>query len=290
MNTQNRYLIALLTSSFGVFLMSIESLLIKLTNISGNTYSFYIGFLIFTSMHLFLLIKEGLPKIIQIYKKEIRIILIAGIFTGLASLFFINSIKYTTVANTVIIISSSPLFATLFTYLLYKEKPQKNIFIASFFILAGLLVIFSSQISSGNLLGDFFAVLCTISFSLVFVLLAKHTQANRFIIIGFAGLCTSFFASFFIKSYQIDTQSIYLLLVAGLFVSPFSRVFLLLGTKILPASEVSLLAILETILAPLWAWIFLNELPVFNTVIGGMIILLTLVVNSLYLVRNSKHY
>ena len=285
---KNSHIFALSITALGVVLMSIESLLIKLTNISGVTYSFYIGILMFISLNSVLL-KDGIDKTISIYKENFRVILIAGLLTALANMFFINSVKHTTIANTVIIISSSPLFATLFAYLFYKEKPQKNIFIASIFIFVGLFIIFSQQLGGGNLFGDILALLCTISFSLIFVFMSKEKAVNRFAVIAFGGMCITIISSFFIESYAVDTTSIYILLVAGLLISPFSRIFVLIGTRTLPASEISLLTILETILAPIWAWVFLSEIPLFSTILGGFIILSTLIINTLYLLKISKN-
>jgi len=283
----NSYIFALIITILGVILMSVESLLIKMTNISGVTYSFYIGILMFISLNAVLL-KDGVKNTIDIYKDNMKIILISGLLMGFANMFFINSIKHTSIANAVIIISSAPLFATLFAYLFYKEKPNKNIFLASISIFLGLLVIFSQQLSSGNLFGDFLALLCAMSFSLNFVVMSKHTGVNRFAVLAFAGVCITLMSSLFIESFYVDTTSMYILLVAGLLISPFSRIFVLIGTKTLPASEISLLTILETILAPIWAWIFLSEVPVMNTIFGGLIILSTLIINSLYLIKVSK--
>lgn len=283
----NSYIFALLITMLGVALMSVETLLIKMTNISGVTYSFYIGILMFISLSAVLL-KNGFKNTINIYKDNLKIIIISGLLMGLANMFFINSVKYTSIANAVIIISSAPLFATLFAYLFYKEKPQKNVFIASIFIFIGLLVIFSKQLSVGNLFGDLLALLCAMSFSLNFVVMSKYTSVNRFAVLAFAGLCITLLSSLFIQSFTVDTTSMYILLIAGLLISPFSRIFVLIGTKTLPASEISLLTILETILAPIWAWIFLSEVPIMNTIFGGLIILATLIINSLYLIKISK--
>lgn len=283
----NSYIFALFITMLGVILMSIESLLIKMTNISGITYSFYIGILMFISLNSILL-KGGIKNTFSIYKDNVKIILISGLLMGFANMFFINSIKHTTIANAVIIISSAPLFATLFAYLFYKEKPQKNIFIASIFIFIGLIVIFSQQLSGGNMIGDILALFCAMSFSLNFVVMSKHKDVNRFAVLAFAGVCITLMSSLFIESFAVDTTSLYILLVAGLLISPFSRIFVLIGTKTLPASEVSLLTILETVLAPIWAWIFLSEIPIMNTIFGGLIILSTLIINTLYLIKISK--
>lgn len=286
----NSYLIGVITTLIGVFLMSTESLLIKLSIISGTTYSFYIGILMFISLNAILL-KGGFQKSLNIYKEGMKVILIAGILIGLANIFFIHAIKHTSIANSVIIKSSAPLFTTLFAYLFYKQKPHKNVFVASVFIFIGLIIIFSNQLSGGNLYGDILALFCTISFSLTFVLMARFKNVNRLAVIAFGGICITFMSSFFmedVSDFQVDVTSLYVLIIAGLIVSPFARMFILNGTKNIPASEVSLLSIFETILAPVWAWVFLQELPHVNTLIGGIIIIATLVLNSLYIINQKR--
>mgnify|MGYP000560208664 CR=1 FL=1 len=74
----------------------------------------------------------------------------------------------------------------------------------------------------------------------------------------------------------------------GLLITPISRVLIGNGTKFINASEVSLLMIIEAIMAPIWVWIFLKEIPSFNTFVGGSIILITLIFNSLYNLRKKE--
>ena len=73
----------------------------------------------------------------------------------------------------------------------------------------------------------------------------------------------------------------------GLIISSFSRVLIGNGAKDISASEVSLLMLIETIMAPIWVWIFLNEIPTIYTFIGGSVIILTLIINSLYSLKNN---
>ena len=75
----------------------------------------------------------------------------------------------------------------------------------------------------------------------------------------------------------------------GLLITPFSRVLMGNGTKFISASEVSLLMIIETIMAPVWVWLFLNEIPSSNTFIGGSIILATLILNSIYTLKKGNN-
>ena len=285
---KNLHLKAIIITAMGVLLMSLESLLIKLTSIEALTFSFYVGIFMFLSLNLFLFSKKQ-KKIIQTYKSSLLPILVCGGLFGISNIFFISAIKTTTVANTVMILASAPLFSSLYSYLFYKEKSKKNIFIASFFIFIGLFIIFSSQLGKGDFIGNIYAIICTNLFSLSFVILAKYKEANRLAIAAFAGFASTFGSLLFASSFAIDLYTLGILLIAGIMVSPISRVLMGLGTKNLPASEVSLLMIIETIMAPIWVWIFLQEIPAQSTFVGGGIILLTLILNSIYLLKVNKN-
>lgn len=284
---ENRHLIAIFITVAGVTLMSFESLLIKLTSINALSFSFYIGILMFCSTNIILLAKQK-KNILNIYKSDLQIILLCGLITGVSNICFTSAIKTTSVANTVMILASAPLFAALYSYILYKEKNTKNIYIASFFIFLGLFIIFSEQLDKGDFIGNLYALACVNLFSLTFVLLNRYKSANRFAIIAIAGFFTALFSFLLYNDFTIDTYTLLILLISGLFVVPISRVLIGIGVKDLAASEVSLLMIIETIAAPIWVWIFLNEIPHKSTFIGGAIILLTLFINSVYIIKSKK--
>ncbi len=283
----NSHLYSILITSLGVLLMSLESLFIKLAKIDALTFSFYIGVFMFLSINI-ILVTTKKKKTIQIYKDGLFPIVICGFLFGTSNIFFINAIKTTSVANTVMIFASAPLFAAFYTYLIYKEKSKKNIYIASFFIFIGLFIIFYSQIGSGDLIGNIYALICVNLFALSFVVLAKYKKVNKFAITAFAGFSAMTISFIFVESFYLDNMTLSILLIAGIFISPISRVLMGIGTQNLPASEVSLLMIIETVMAPIWVWMVLKEVPEESTFIGGSIILVTLFINSLYILRMKK--
>ncbi len=282
------HLRAILITISGVLLMSIETLFMKITSIDALTFAFYIGIFMFLSLNIILLTTLK-KKTIFIYKVNIQPILICGALSGISIVFFINAIKTTTVANTVFILASAPLFSAFYSYLLYKEKSKKNIYIVSFFIFVGLAVIFFSQLGSGDMRGNIYALISANLFSLYFVVLSKYNEANRFAIIAFGGLIIATTSFFLANNLLIDMSTLMILLLAGLLVVPISRVLISLGTKQLPASEVSLLMTLEAVAAPFFVWLILREVPSDGTFTGGFIIILSLFVNSLYLLKKSKN-
>ncbi len=86
---------------------------------------------------------------------------------------------------------------------------------------------------------------------------------------------------------KIDLNNLLIVMFMGLIISSFSRVLIGNGAKYISASEVSLLMLIETIMAPIWVWVFLNEIPTIYTFIGGSVIVATLVVNSLYTLKKD---
>jgi drug/metabolite transporter (DMT)-like permease len=284
---KNEHFKAIIITATGVLLLSLESLLIKLANIDAILFSFYIGVFMFLSVNLVLLQKEK-KNFIQTYRTNFNVIMVCGILFGISNIFFINAIKTTTVANTVMIFASAPLFSALYSYLIYKQRSRKNIFISSFFIFIGLFIIFSAQTLKGDFLGNLYALISVNLFALSFVILSQYSKANRFAVTATAGLSAMVFSCFFVNDFTLGLNSLLILLLGGILVSPVSRIFMGIGTRTLPASEVSILMIIETIMAPLWVWLILNEIPSNPTFIGGIIILSTLFFNSLYTIRTNK--
>ncbi len=267
--------------------MSFESLFIKLTTIEPLVFSFYIGIFMFLSTAVILIIKKkNITN--EIIEKSFKYALLGAFLMAISNLFFISAIKNTLVANVVLILATAPLFSTLFAFLIYKVKPQKSIFIASFFIFIGLFIIFNDQLGFGNFLGNIYALICAILFSLSFVFLSRHTKFDRVLLICISGIILTILAFFLAANISIDTKNLLVVAIMGILITPISRVLIGNGTKFISASEVSLLMIIETIMAPIWVWMFLNEIPSSNTFIGGSIILLTLIVNSFYNLKREN--
>lgn len=275
-------------TSLGVFIMSLESLFIKFTTIDSITFSFYLGIFMFISMSVTLLLKQK-DVIKDIKNNSFSILILCALLMGSSNIFFISAIKSTTVANVVLIFGTSALFSSFFAYLLYKEKVSINIIIASFFMFIGLFIIFNDSLGIGNMLGNIYALLCTSTFSLAFVLLAKYSQISRVGLTALTGIFISIIAFFLTDSISIDINNFLIIAIMGLLITPISRVLIGNGTKYISASEVSLLMIIETIMAPIWVWIFLNEIPAENTYLGGSIIVFTLILNSIYTLRKKEN-
>jgi len=274
-------------TSLGVLIMSLESLFVKFTSIDAITFCFYLGIFIFISMSSTLLAKQR-DVIKKITTTSFPILIICALLMGSSNIFFISGLKNTSVANVVLIFGTAALFSSLFAFLIYKEKISKNILVASFFMLVGLYIIFSDELELGNMLGNIYALLSVATFSLAFVFLTRYVNISRVVLTAALGICMSVISLFLSSTLSIDLKTLGIIAIMGLFITPVARVLMGNGTKYINASEVTLLMIIETIMAPVWVWLFLNEIPSSNTFIGGSIIISTLVINSLYILRKKE--
>lgn len=257
--------------------MSFESLLIRLTSLPAQNVTFYFGMLMFISTQLILLFRIK-SKLLALYKESFRAIFLSGLFMGTSNLFFVLAIKNTSVASTVFILSTSPLISALIGYVLFRTKSPKRLFVATFFVFIGLGFILYHDWGRGNMEGNFYAFLCVLSFSSLFAVLERYKEVSRLACIGFGGLTASLLA-FFTSTFIIpDAYSFGVIFFMGALLTPASRLLIGLGTKVLPSTDIALLTIIETLLAPIWVWLFLGEAMMPPTLIGGGIIVITLVV------------
>ncbi len=194
-----------------------------------------------------------------------------------ASLFIVLAVTHTSVANAMFIISLAPLVAGLLAWLIIRERVSKATLIASLIALLGVLFIVQGAISSDGVLGIVFAflmLLCYGSFSVCLRIgkdidmlpcVAWHAVA---LAIGL-GLSLELFGI----SLSISTKDFAICFALGVFQLALGTTLLTLAAKQVPAAQLTLLAMLEIVLNPLWVWLGVGETPTASTLIGGAIIM-----------------
>lgn len=270
-------------ATISIILMSIESPFVKLANLYWADTSFLLGIGLIISINA-ILASKGKRYFIQSYKTQFVGVLLSGLSVGLGNLTFVSAVIYGGVANTVLILATSPIFSALAMWILFKKQTPKTIFIATFFIMVGLYIILQNDLGTTTFLGTFLAFLCVGFMISTFIVLSHFKNASKFAFISIAGFCLSGF-SFPFASLHVNLESALCILFLGLLTMPISRFFLGLGAKNILPQELSLLMILESVLAPLWAWWWIGEKPLISTFIGGGIILATL---ALYILSSTK--
>lgn len=275
-------------TSLGMILMSFESPLIKMTHVAAQNFTFYFGLCMFLTMNLALYSKHQ-KSIFDIYTRHLSSIVWSGLCIGLSNLLFILAVKHTSVASAVFILSTGPLISAMIAFIFFGQKTPRRTFGAIFFVFIGLAIILFNDLELGNMEENLYAFGCVFAFVSMLAVLERDKEANRLACFGTGALMASLLAALTAPLMIPDSYSLWIIVFMGALLTPLSRAFIGVGTKFLPSVEVALLTIIEPVLAPFWVWILMDEKPHLNTLIGGAIIVSTLLVHSMMAYKEAKH-
>jgi len=275
-------------SLIGVLVITPDSLLIRLINIPSWELLFYRGLIPFVLLFILLLLY---------YKKNfLHSLLITGlpglfyaILIALGNTTFVISIQNTNVANTLIMIALTPFATAILSSIFLKEHPSQRMWftiISCFFV---VLFIFYDSYQGNRMLGDFFGLLTAILIGGSAVVVRYSKLINFLPSLLIAKLLTLVLPILFIQSFPesliIDLREFYLIIAMGICLF-IALSFITLAPRYIPAYEVEIFFVLETILGPLWVWLIIHEQPTTKTLIGGICIILIIMSHTLSELRS----
>lgn len=264
----------------GVLVLSPDSLLVRLIETGALTVNFWRGALLALALGSFLIIRHG-----RATPKQWRAMGLPGLFSalllGASMVFFVSSITLTAVANTLVILSASPLFAAMFSAYFLRESIAPRTWLSTIIVLAGIGIIFAGSLGGGTVIGDLCALgaACCMAANLVVVRYAR--AVDMLPAVALSGLFIALAFAPFSTPLALSSRDCLLLAVLGLLVLPISLAFITRGPRYLSAPEVSLIMLLETIFGPFWVWLVVGEVPAVATLIGGVLVLGTIVSHTL---------
>jgi len=200
------------------------------------------------------------------------------------------SIKYTTAANTVILLATSSFFAAIFSYFLLKEKIKKQTLIAIILSFIGVFIVFGNSLSiTGNYIGDLLGVALAITIGMELTLLRKYAQFPTMLIISLSGFLVAIVMYNFSENiFDISLESLFWLSIMGFLQIHLAMYLIFVATKYISSAEVGLFTTIETTMAPIWLWLFLNEIPPKMTIIGGTLVVFAIFINALPSIMKKK--
>ena len=275
-----------LLAFIGVMLITPDSIFIRLSNIETWGMLFYRGAI------PFVVVLIGLSLF---YRNNLLKALVGigypGIFYVLSfsicNITFIISIQNTNVANTLVMIAMAPMLSAILGSIFLKEVPDQKTWIAIILTLISVTYIFHDSMEMGNFYGDLFGLITAfgLACNAVIARFAKNRDLVPSAVIG--KLCVAIFAFFFVDSFSlVGTDLIIVPLMCVMCVAiPF--VLVTIAPRFIPAEEVNLFFLLETIIGPFWVWLIIKEQPSIETIQGGTIIILTIAIHSFLKLKNS---
>ena len=256
-------------------------------------YIFARGLTIFLVINLYLFFEEGKG----FYKNYFRIGLsgvIGGTGLGIAMITFIYSITNTCAAITLLCLAAMPFFTALLGFMFLKERISLNVWIAIVIATIGIVIIALGNTQKSSLLGLVFGMVSSIGFSIFSVTLRWRKETPKFTTVAFAGFfCFAFSAIIILTNNMVFFSSSYngaLFSLHGTLVC-MGLILYSIGSKAIPAAELTLLSLTEVIGGIFWVWVpFLgiNEIPSTNTIIGGFFLFMSIIYYSLTIKTNRR--
>ena len=257
-------------------------------------YIFGRGLTIFIILNLYLYFEEGI-SFYKNYKKIGLSGVIGGSGLGIAMITFIYSITNTSAAVTLLCLAAMPFFTALLAFLFLREKISLNVWISIVIATFGILIMAIGSGEENTLIGFIFGITSSIGFSVFSVTLRWRKETPKFTTVAFAGFFCFIFSAIVILSNDLTFLSTSyngaLFSLHGTLVC-LGLILYSIGSKAIPAAELTLLSLTEVIGGIFWVWIpilGINEVPSTNTIIGGFFLFVSIVYYSL-IMRWNKRY
>ena len=256
-------------------------------------YLFTRGIVIFTLLNLFLFFEEGIDFIKNYLSVGISGI-IGGIGLGIAMTTFIWSITQTTAAVTLLCLAAMPFMTALLGFLFLKEEVSINVWVSIILATIGIGIMAFDATGSNSIIGLFLGLASATGFSIFSISLRWNRKTPKFTTVAIAGLFCCLFSLIMIKYNNLpilsSSKNEALFATHGTIVC-LGLILYSMGSKIIPAAELTLLSLTEVIGGIFWVWLpilGINEVPSTNTIIGGFLIFMSIVYYSMLIKENKR--
>ena len=239
-------------------------------------------FILLVALYLFITYKKNFFR--KFYQSGIPG-LIAGLFLGFGFASYVFAMYYTTVANTLFIITTETIFLAFFGYIFLKEKINLITFISILLGMSGVLLIVGSSLSiqtSEQFFGNIVAFIMPISFAVLIIIVRKYPKTDMVPAQFTAGIMAAIIGFLVAGKLYVSPHDLFLGFLAGTFQIGFGFILITIGSQKTPAAVVGVLMLTEAVLGPIWAWLFINEIPPISVIIGGGIIIIAILFEFLF--------
>ena len=206
--------------------------------------------------------------------------LLGGFVLSFSFVAFVVAMSNTTVANVVFIISTQTMFLAIFGYFYLKEKVSLIGLISIFLAMSGIVIMVGDSISGGSLFGNIVALAIPINFAILVMIIRKNTKVDMVPAIFYSGIFSLIYGFFLAESFEFTKHDLWMGFLLGVPQLAVSFICITIGSRTVESATVGILMLMETLCAPLWVWLFLNEIPPISVFIGGAVIILAIILKS----------
>ena len=270
-----------------VMFLTPDSLFIRLANINSWNLIFYRGFIPFSVVFIILLFIYKTNLIKQTLSNGWRGLAYALVFT-VTNITFVISIENTNVANTLIMIALAPMLSAVLSFIFLKEIPDKKTWVAIIVTTLAVIYIFFDAIDAGDILGNALGLLTAFGLAVGAVIIRSAKKIDLVPSAMFGKLLVALIAFYFADNLNLKNNDLIIVPLMCIMCVAIPFVLVTIAPRYITAAEVNLFFLLETILGPIWVWLVIKEQPSFETIIGGIAIIITISIHSALSLRKKN--
>ena len=269
-----------------VMFITPDSLFIRLSNIDTWGLVFYRGIIPFFTVFLGMLLIYRLNFFKMLFSSGYHGLVYIGTFS-ITNITFVVSIQNTNVANTLVMIATAPMLSAILGAIFLKEPPDKKTWISIIVTFLAIIYIFFDSIKLGNIYGDILGFITAIGLAVGAVTIRSAKSKNLVPAAVIGKLFVATFALFFIESFVLENKDLIIVPLMCVLCVAIPFVLVTIAPRFIPAPEVNLFFLLETIIGPIWVWLIIKEQPSIETLQGGVVIILTIAIHSFLKLKKS---
>ena len=286
MKTLNEQQKGSLLAFVAVMFITPDSLFIRLASVDTWSLVFYRGIIPFFTVlvGMLLIYKANFFKMLFTSGRHGIIYIITFSITNIA---FVVSIQNTNVANTLVMIAMAPMLSAILGAIFLNEMPDSKTWIAIAVTFFAAIYIFYDSLQLGNIFGDLLGLVCALGLAVGAVTIRSAKTKNLVPAAVVGKLLVAIFAIFFIETYALVGRDLLIVPLMCVMCVAIPFVLVTIAPRFIPAEEVNLFFLLETIIGPIWVWMVIKEQPSLETIQGGIVIILTIAIHSFLKLKKS---
>ena len=269
-----------------VMFITPDSLFIRLSNVDTWGLVFYRGIIPFFTVFLGMLLVYQLNFFKILFSSGYHGIIYVGTFS-LTNITFVLSIQNTNVANTLVMIATAPMISAILGAIFLKEPPDKKTWISIIVTFLAIIYIFFDSLKLGNFYGDILGFITALGLAVGAITVRSAKEKNLVPAAVVGKLFVATFALFFIESFTLVDKDLFIIPLMCILCVAIPFVLVTIAPRFIPAAEVNLFFLLETIIGPIWVWLIIKEQPSIETLQGGVIIIATIAIHSFIKLKKS---
>ena len=269
-----------------VMFITPDSLFIRLSNLDTWSLVFYRGIIPFFTVFFGMLIIYKLNFFKILFNSGFHGIIYIATFS-ITNITFVVSIQNTNVANTLVMIATAPMLSAILGAIFLKEPPDRKTFISIIITFIAIVYIFFDSLKIGNFYGDILGFVTALGLAIGAITIRSAKTKNLVPAAVIGKLFVASFALFFIESFTLIDKDLFIVPLMCILCVAIPFVLVTIAPRFIPAAEVNLFFLLETIIGPIWVWVIINEQPSVETLQGGAIIITTIAIHSFLKLRKN---